>query len=166
VTATSSIYPSVKAQLVTVLGTALDPVPVTYAWTGSDTQPKAVFLGRHPDVVGANALLAAAMPIESDVPTITGGRKQRNEEFTLPVTVWSFRPDLTPADAQIAEADGFEMQAAIDGVLADDPKIGLSTIQWAVLAATDVHGDGGPVPFQSGWASILTLHIAVKARLT
>ena len=40
------------------------------------------------------------------------GRKQRAESYTVRVTVWVFRPDLTPTDAETCETRAFALFAA------------------------------------------------------
>lgn len=162
--ATTSTVPTVKAQLVTVFTTALaaaarggGQVPVDYAWPGPDTEPEAVFLGRHP------ALSDIRMDVVDDIPTIKAGRKQRSEEYSVPVTVWEFRPDLQPTDAQECESEAYVLFGLLEDVLAEDPNIGLpsGTILWARL------GDHSSTlwPFEKGWACELTFEVDVEARL-
>lgn len=163
----TSTLPQVKARMVTLFTAALatankdsGPVPVTYAWPGSDGEAEAVYLGRHPDFV-ANPL-AASRDITSGLATIKAGRKSRDEVYDVEATVWSFRPELDPNSAATAEAQGFAILARLEDVLADDPKIGLTTIQHAVLGDVGV----AVIPFQKGWASVLIPTITVTARLT
>lgn len=165
--ATSSTVPTVKARLVTLLTTALansgpsgGPVQVAYAWPGAATESESVFLGRHGDLI-----LDPTRPnttIDSSVPTIKAGRKQRQENYSFELTVWSFRPDIQPDECAVAEARAFELYEQVDGVLADDPTLGLSSIQYATLGGAEV----ATVPFQKGWAAVLVPSVEVRARLT
>lgn len=162
----SSTVTTVKAQLVSLLTTALatsgvdgGQVPVDYAWPGPDTQAEHVFLGRHPDLV-ANPLLEAAS-LRSEIANIKAGRKHRTESYAVDVTIWSFRHDLGPEDAQEAEVRAFALYAELEDVLADDPALGL-----AIVAATVADVSVSLVPFQSGWAAVLVPTISISARLT
>lgn len=161
--ATVSTIPAVKAQLVSKIRTALatssqdgGQVQTSYAWPGPDSEHESVFLGRHPELddirVDAN----------HQIPTLKAGRKQRQESYSIPVTVFVFRPDLSPDGAQTCETQGFSILDDIEDVLADDPQIGLTSIQWATA------GDIQALlwPFQSGWASEIVLSVNVEARLT
>lgn len=164
---TSSTLPAVKAALVSLLQDALSTsgvsggqIPVEYAWPGPDSADEMVFLGRHPDTVGNPLTESGSM--RSEIPTIKAGRKQRQETYTVDVTCWSFRPDLTAGGAEEAETRGFQIFAEVEDVLADDPTLGLSSIQHAVLTDVGV----ALIPFQSGWASVLVASVTVNARLT
>lgn len=165
--ATTSTLPAVKAQLVSRLTTLLattgvggTPIPVTYAWPGTDARHEAVYLGRHPEFV-ANPL-AATGTIKADLASIKAGRKYRDESYDIEATIWSFRPELDAKDAATAEARAFVILGVLEDLLADTPQIGLTTIRHAVL------GDVGAalVPFETGWASVLIPSITVTARLT
>lgn len=156
--ATTSTVPTVKAQLVSQITTALAPIPVTYAWPGSSTMPKCVFLGPHPETADIR------LDLSSEIPTIKAGRKQRQEEYTVRVTVWTFRPDLTSADAKTCETEAFAVLADIEDVLAADPRIGLAATVVQYLEVTSVAST--LFPFVGGWACELAVDIAVRARLT
>jgi hypothetical protein len=152
---TSSTIPAVKSRLVEVLSAVMD-VPVTYAWPGPNAAHECVFLGRYPDVQGEDRVDA-----RSEIANVVAGRKQRTETYTLPVTVWSFRPDLNSDGAEEAEARAFVLLAELEDVLADDPTLGVD-IQWARL------GDYSSVghPFDKGWVYELIAQVDVQARLT
>jgi hypothetical protein len=155
--ALTSTVPTVKARLVTLFDAALT-VPVTYAWPGPETADECVFLGPHPSTADIR------IDLSSQIPTIKAGRKQRQEEYVVRVTVWSFRPELTPVDAQTCEERAFALAAEVEDVLADDPRLGLAAgaIQYAEvdsIAST-------LFPFKSGWATELAIDIRVRARLT
>lgn len=152
----TSTVPTVKQRLVAVFDAALT-VPVTYAWPGKSTQPECVFLGPHPETADIRLDLTSA------IPTIKSGRKQRQEEYTVRVTVWSFRPDLTSAGAEECETRCFAILASIEDVLANDPRIGLDpgVVQYLAIESTA----STLFPFGAGWACELSVDIAVKARL-
>ena len=156
--ALTSTVATVKAQLVTKITTALDPIPVTYAWPGSSTMPKCVFLGPHPETADIR------LDLSSSIPTVKAGRQQRQEEYTVRVTVWTFRPDLTSKDAATCETEAFAVLADIEDVLADDPRIGLTPAVVQYLEVTSVAST--LFPFVGGWACELAIDVAVKARLT
>ncbi len=158
--ATTSTVPTVKAQLVAVLAAALDgmDVPVTYAWPGKETGPEAVFLGPHP------ATADIRVDQTSQIPTIKTGRKARQENYTVRLTVWSFMPEETSDEAAKCEARAFEILGPIEDALADDPRIGLAP---ALLQRTEIEDVASTLfPFKSGWACELAVDIAVFARLT
>jgi len=155
VTTTSTVV-TVKSQLVTKIGAAVS-VPTTYAWPGKATSNEAVFLGPHPETADIR------LDLSSQIPTIKAGRKQRQETYTVRVTVWQFRPDLSVDAAVECETGAFAILAAIEGVLADDPRIGLAptVIQHAIVESVA----STLFPFQAGWACELAVNIAVAARL-
>lgn len=162
-TATTSTVPQVKAALVTLLTNALAPVQVAYAWPGADTADESVFLGHHPSLTAD--ILGIQTTIASPIATIKAGRQQRQQDYPIPVTLWSFRPDLRSDGAAEAEAGGFVLLAGLEDVLANAPALGLTTIQRAELNVVSQIG-GGPIPFESGWASVLVAEVDIYSRLT
>ena len=162
---TTSTVPTVKARLVTVLTAALasaslegDQVPVTYAWPGPDTQPEAVFLGPHPQAADIR------LDLSDQTPTVKAGRKQRQESYTVRVTVWCWRPDVTATGAQTVETQAFSLAGLIEDVLAEDPRIGLAAtvVQWIRVETMS----STLFPFERGWACELSMDLEVGARLT
>lgn len=160
-----SSIPVVKAQLVTRLTTVLaiagvdgGQVEVSYAWPGPNTKAESVFLGRHPH------LHDITTTARHEVPNIKAGRKQRQETYPVDITFWSFRPDLTAVDAQIAEERAFVLFGYLEDLLADDVLIGLpdSTLQSATLntPTATLH------PFGKGWAAEVLATVDIAARLT
>lgn len=155
---------TVKKQIVTKLTTALDAagvsggqIPVDYAWPGAGTAPEAVFLGRHPELDDLR------LDVDHDLRTLVAGRKQRQEVYELPMTVWTFRPDLTADGAETCETRAFAILDPIEDVFADDPTIGLGSgvVQWVRIG-----GFASTLwPFQKGWACELLLTLNVQARL-
>lgn len=155
--ATNSTVPTIKAQLVSQFRAELT-VPVDYAWPGPNAEDQCVFLGQHPGVSEEIRIDGT-----SEIPTIKAGRKQRQEDYTVRVTVWSFRPDLTSDGAQECETSAFAMFSEIEDVLADDPQIGLAAT--AVQAVTVASYASTLFPFKTGWACQLAVDLRVQARL-
>lgn len=149
---TSSI-PAVKSKLGSLVAAKLS-VPVYYAWPGPNTAHECVFMGRYPDL-GEDRVEASSEPAN-----ITGDRKHRTETYSLPVTIWTFRPDLSSDGAAVAEARAFELMAGLEDVLADDPTLGLD-IQWARLGDYSSTGH----PWEKGRVYELIAFVEVQARL-
>lgn len=170
--ATSSQYVASKDALLTLITASLVTNAATltaagivdaaaeYAWPGPNAVPDLIFLGAHPDLV-PNPLLASS-PLDSEDPVMKAGRRQRQQDFDIEVTCWSFRPDLSPLDARSAEVGGQALFDIVDGVVADNVRLGLTTIQNAEMTS----GNPALVPFQSGWASVFRPVIRVRSRLT
>jgi hypothetical protein len=165
---THSTVPTVKAQIVSNLVALRDDpdtpaaelagVSITYAWPGPATTSRAVFLGPHPELADIRLDLTSA------VPTIKAGRKQRQEDYPVRVTVWEFRPDLTSDGAQACEDAAFDVAGVIEDQLADDPTLGLA--QGVVQYLTVESLASTLFPFQKGWACELAIDVRVRARLT
>lgn len=161
--ATTSTVPTVKAGLVDLFTPALataslsgGQVPVTYAWPGPATLPECVFLGPHPNAADIR------LDLSSEIPTIKAGRKHRQEEYRVRVTVWCWRPDLTADGAEAVELQAFTLAGLLEDELADDPTGGLAVVQAIkvdTLAST-------LFPFEKGWACELSMDLEVRARLT
>lgn len=159
---TVSTVPTVKAQMVTKFKTALatasqdsGQVPCTYAWPGPATQPECVFLGPNPQTADLR------LDLSSDIPTIKAGRKARQEDYTVRTTIWQWRPDLTSDGASTVEAAAFTLAALLEDVVANDPQIGLTTIQWIKVESVS----STLFPFEKGWACELAIDFDVAARL-
>lgn len=153
--ATTSTVITVKQALVSLLDAAM-PVPVTYAWPGKMTQPEAVFLGPHPETSDVR------IDVDSQIPTMKAGRKQRAETYSVRVTVWVFRPDLNVEGAEECETRAFELFESIEDVLANDPTLGSTDVQLATIQRFS----STLFPFASGWACELGIDLAVEARLS
>lgn len=165
--ATTSTYVTVKKQMVALYREALSAaarnggqVQTSYAWPGPATEQVTVFLGRHPDLLSPNTTA-----VDSRIPNMKAGRKQRQEQFRIPVSVWAFLPDLTPADVETAEEYVFDVAGLVEGVHADDPKLDLTTtIQKAEIVEWEI--PEAPMPFEGGYVVPLTLTVEVQARLS
>lgn len=154
--ATTSTIPTVKAKLVELFEAQVS-VPVFYAWPGPNTPAKCVFLGRHPELDDIR------IDGESELAAIQAGRKSRTENYTVPVTAWSFRPDLDSSAAQTCEEEAFTLAGHLEDVVADDATIGLGPgVQWVRLNRLT----STLFPFQKGWACELQAEFDVQARLT
>lgn len=160
---TTSTIVTVKTQLVVLAAAALvdagvdgAPVPVSYAWPGPETGAEHVFLGRHPELDDIR------LDADQEIPTIKAGRKQRQENYDVQMTVWTFRPDLDPIDARECEARAFDLVARLENVLADDVQIGLPDVVQYCRVDTVT---STLFPFNSGWADEVLLTLAVAARL-
>lgn len=164
--ATTSTIPTVKARIVTVLTTALatanqdgGQLLVSYAWPGPDADSgEMVFLGFHPRVRDIR------IDASHDITTIKAGRKHRQENYDVPITVWIFRPDLSPDDAATCEARAFTVAGLIEDEFADDTDIGLALGTVQRIKVTDV--EASLYPFLTGWACELVLTTNVRATLT
>ena len=155
--ATTSTVATVKAQMVTQYDAVLS-VPVTYAWPGKSTESECVFLGPHPETADIR------LDQSSSIPTVKADRKQRQEDYTVRVTVWTFRPELSVAAAATCEARAFTLLGLIEGVHADNPRIGLAP---TVVQHTQITSVASTLfPFQAGWACELAVDVEVSARLT
>ncbi len=153
----TSTVVTVKKQLVSQLGAVLT-VPTFYAWPGKETPSECVFLGPHPEIADIR------IDGSSQIPTIKAGRKRRDETYAVRVTVWTFRPELTVENAESCEKRAFEFYAAIEDVLADDPRIGLAAS--LVPSGMYVSSIASTLfPFQAGWACELAVDVTVEARL-
>ena len=151
---TVSTIPTVKSKLVELFAAA--GPEAFYAWPGPSCPPRAIFLGRHPELDDVR------IDGTSEDPTIKAGRRQRQETYTVPVTAWSFRPDLTAEGAETAEADAFDLAKTVEDVLADNVTLGLGP---AVHRAFIADVASTLFPFQKGWACELVVQVEVTARL-
>lgn len=152
---TSSTILTVEDQLVTLLDAALS-VPVTYAWPGPNTAAECVFLGVHPDV--ADIVLDRS----SEDPVIKAGRRQSQEDYTVTITCWAFRPDVTADAARDASGSVHTTFDTVDDTLRNDHTLGLSSVQRSVITEVTRR----LFPFQKGWAAELRVLLEVHARLT
>lgn len=123
-----------------------DNVQVTASWPGPDTEDEGIFLG---SVSGV-----------SEIASIKTGRQRRNETYRQEVVIQAWRVANTPADSELSVARVFELFAALEDVLADDPETG--GVQWGEVAEFELTS----LTFESGWAHRLTVVATATARLT
>lgn len=162
---TTSTVPMVKQQLVAVATTALatasatgGPLPAYYAWPGAVAEQEIVFLGRHPDDPHQSVDFA------QELKGLNPGRRTRDESYDVDVTVWTFRPDLTPEDAATAEARAFAIAARLEEAFANDVRSGLTSTA-TIHAIYVLSGASTLQPEGSGWRCQLVLGVHVEARL-
>lgn len=163
--ATRSTVPTVKAQMVTKFTTALatsslsgGQLQVKYAWPGAATEHESVFLGYHPSVDDIS------VEVDHELATIKAGRKQRQEEYVVPFTIYCFRPDLADTAAATCESRAFTILGELEDEFADDTRIGLAVAVVQKLTIDAV--TSRLVRSARGWACVLTVDVAVDARLT
>lgn len=148
---TASTVPAFIDALLAAMKTALPGVQVSPAWPGPDvTNEETLFIGDSID------------DWTSTIPNMVGGRKQRQETYTVTVEAWVAKPGALRADsAEAARTRAIEIIDAVDSFLADDPEL-IDEIQHARLT------DRGAslVPFDRGWACQASASIEVAARLT
>lgn len=164
ITATSTV-PMVKQQLVAVGTTALatastsgGPLQMSYAWPGANADQETVFLGRHPDDPRNSLDFSQALA------GINPGRRSRDEEYDVEISIWTFRPDLTAADAAAAELRAFTISALLENAFANDVRSGL-TATATIHAIYVVRGVSVLQTEGSGWRCQLVLTVHVNARL-
>jgi hypothetical protein len=158
-TGTVSTVDIVKRQLITIGAAAMataaldgGPVEWFYAWPGRDSPPECAFLG----LFDQHQVDVAVEHVAANT-----GRQQLEETYTVPITVWAFRPDLDPSQALECEQRTFAMFDPFRDALVDDSRLGLgSQILWArpSWVANLIRRD-------SGWASELIVNVQVRARL-
>lgn len=146
-----------KAALVTVLRAALD-VQVDYVWT-PDAESDAVFVTR--------PLLddddASTVPVSLRLPVMQPGAQPVEETYTIDLTIWSWRGDLSPHGAQEAEELVDSISGQIIEALANNGNLGIPNVLFQMV------GDGGSQtlrPYGTGWALMRSLPLDVTARLS
>lgn len=152
---TSSTIPAAKAKLTSLLTDAFagdSAVSVSYAWN-PEAKGERVYLGRPPEEASTGT---------SNVPVMKAGRKPRQESYGIEVTIQVWKPGETPATANAVETRAFDHLALVDGVVADDPNLGLDPnfIAQAGDFAWQLR------PFEKGWACEIALLITCSARLS
>lgn len=151
----SSSVLAVKRRLVTLLDAALD-VPVFFAWQ-PDVTSDCCFLGR--------ALLD---PVDRDEitvtyqPTVAEVAAPLSETYSIPVTLWSWRLDLTPEGAEDAEAHIDGWYADLLDVLAANPH----PVAGVRLSSRPERSTLRRIPVDRGWACFTAVDIAVTATIT
>lgn len=157
----------VKAALYELLKSALEPgVHVTYAYPGTEGLRQAVFLGPHPGVLGPDGAFQQTSRYTSELASIKAGRKWRNEDYDLTISIWTFRPELGNTSEAAIEIDteAWTIYRTIEDLFADDPNIGLGTdLKFSHLSSV---AKRDPMPIPGGWALLLDPTVNVQARLT
>lgn len=147
---TASIVPAYKTALLAAWVAAVPTVPASQRWPGPSTKSEQMFLGESRS--------------EQDIEALTAGRQWRHELAELEVIFWTWRSSKTPTDSATADTWVFAQYAALDSILALDPKLGgvTGTAGWSVVTAHETTS----FPFETGWAVQLTATIRIDARLT
>lgn len=145
--ATTSRVPQFKADLLAAIRAKVTGVQAEYAWPGPNTKPESIYFGE--TVTGTSV-----------VPSMRSGRVARQEDYTVTVVAWAYQPASNPLAAAAAEARAFELMAAVEDVLADDPAFS-ERVQWATAA--DFKSE--LLPYEKGWAVELTRSVDIQDRL-
>lgn len=148
-----STLPAVKAALLVVVDGAVD-VQVDYAWNPS-VQRESMFFGRPTLTAGDRdqTTIDYTYPAaETNLPRI--------EKYDVPLSVISFRPDLTSVDAADAEERVF---ALLDEALA---AIDAAALPAGVSAKRPARVDHEIGAFEAGWACVVTAVIGITATVT
>lgn len=150
--ATSSTVAQVRTQLVTVMGAALAPVPV------SRRQPASAEVERE------HVWLERSVTGRQSIEAMTGGRKHREETYTQRLVVSVLDQEQNEAD--VVEARAMVILATIENTLATDPKLGFApkVIEWAMPGEFEVVSDLSAEP--QGWLVEIRFSIEVYAHLT
>jgi len=146
--AATSVIPAVKSQFLALLEArspiAESRVTVTYS---------------RPANLDREAIFFTGVRFRHDLPVIRAGRKPRDEVFTLMLAINAAKPGRT---AEQAELRAFELLAAVEDMLADDPRLGGTLVEWARMD----DGDAGVTPDFEGWDGLVRVGIECHARLT
>lgn len=150
--ATTSTVPAVLDSLISAFSTALPGTIATFeAWPGPDAAPEMVVLG---EILWDDYVIA----------TIKGGRKHRQEEWSVGFEVFVMgTAGSTPADPSNARDRAFTLLSSLEDVLANDPRNALgNTVQWIEVKPTEA----GPRVLEKAWAYRVAGRIHTHARLT
>lgn len=145
-TTDSTTFPSFKAALTAAVDAVAD-CQVAYRWPGPETEGEGIFLA---DVTGSKS-----------IPTIVAGRKARDEEYRFDAICQSFTASPDLSDLAAADVRAAELEAFVDGVLADNPTLDVA----GVITAGVVGFRTESVAFGRGIAIRLTATVQVTARL-
>lgn len=142
----TTTVPAVKKKLVELVAAALPGKQVTYSHPGDAQRDEGVYLG---DVRGTRGYAA-----------MRAGRKPRQEAYQVDLYCVAIRPG---ANAEVAEAAAFELSAAVENALAEDPTLGGLLVEaWAgeadFTSNTFIAGN-------EGWGCEVRLSVAISARL-
>lgn len=145
---TNTTAPATKDALVTGLRAwpALDGVQVERRWPGPSAEPEGVYLG---NVSG-----------ESRIPNIKAGRQDRHETYQVEIVIWVYRASFTAEDAAASEDRAYELYAAVDEFVAENVHL-LGHAQVNQVATFEEVTE----PFEGGWATQITVTVAVSDRL-
>jgi hypothetical protein len=148
--ATTSTLGTARAALKTAMDTGILAGNVYYGHPGPEAdKPELVWIH---EVVNWTQTIAG----------IKAGRKQRQEEYTFKVVVWTVHAELDASGGQTAFERGLTVCAVIESALANDVQIGTTAIQYAALEDREIE----LTPWDKGWACQVILFVKGQARLT
>lgn len=131
-------------------------VTVAYSWSPGTTDSLAVFATR-PVIDGDERV---EIPVSYVLPVMQPGAQPFDETFTLDLTMWAFRPDLTSDQLETAETQIDTITGLVLEVLADNPSLGV--VRWGLPGTNGGHRVQA---YESGWAVFRTIPIDISARL-
>ena len=145
---TISIVPALIDALVSTLRAraALTGIQVEPAWPGDNPESESIFV--------------TSTRVDSEIANMRAGRKHRNEDPVIGLTVLVQRHDSPSATRDRA----YVLYAEVENALADSPTLGgLDGLLWASITRHESETFG----VEPGLArSIIEVEIATKARLT
>lgn len=146
--ASTSRIVAVKDALLTILQNdgGLTGIQVTRGRPGDDIRDEAIWIGR---ATGRHE------PV-----TIRSGRQPREERFTVDVVISVVNGGGSIADA---EDRAHALAAEVEDAVAQDPKLGLSDIEWALPGDIEESGSGYT---DLGAVCEIRVGIEVRARLS
>ena len=136
--------------LLELVNAELDGVTAYPSWPGPDASREMVVLGE-------------IRWEEYELATIKAGRKRRDENWSVEFEVYVLgMAETSPADPNPARDRAFEIFAALENTLADDPKLGLTSVDWVQVTPEEA----GPRVMERGWAYRIAGRVHAYARLT
>lgn len=130
----------------------LSDVQAFQSWPGPDAAAEMVVFG---EIEWA----------EYEIASIKAGRQRRDEDWNVGFEVFvAGVAESTPANPGVARDRCFDIMAALEDSLADDPRAALAApvVDWIQARPTAA----GPRVFEQGWAYRIAGRIHVHARLT
>ena len=146
-TRTVSIVPAVADALVSVLRAraGLSGIQIEPAWPGNDAQDESMFL--------------TFARVESEIASMRAGRKARNEDPRIGLTIIAQMHDSPSA----ARTRAYELFGEVEDALAEDPTLGgVDGLLWATIDRHESETFGVDA---STARSIIEVEITTKSRL-
>lgn len=155
---TSTTVPAVIDGFLTAVNNELDGVTAYESWPGLEAAREMVVI----EGEGSNDPILWQ---QYEIPTITAGRRQRQEQYEIRWAIYVVGTTGTsPSNPKPARTRAFTIAKTLEDVLAEDVTAGTShtVVQDAQLSLTSA----GPRVYETGWAYRITGVLAVRARLT
>lgn len=133
-------------------------IPVEYTWN-PNAEDESVFMTRPLFREGDRAVT----PINLRVPFMQPGAQPLEERFTIDLTIWSFRGDLSAEGGYETELRLDLITGVIVATLANNPTVG---VEGVLFQLPDAGGEQELAPYEKGWVALRVLPIEVTARLT